>query len=194
MKNNSFRGRGGDRGGHRGHRRHSSDSHRSDSQGSNKRTYLKERRNPNIVLPHMNRPLITFKTFMEMQRDAVDAADAQKVYDEYKKEYEQKHAEIFYETHGSDPWFIEKYDPEESHKLKKDLQAQAQNAALSFADTFLGSDRPLVCLDEQPGIDYINNDKAILDSPLFGFDANAMTLYLKQIPVHIGRKDILEKI
>ena len=28
-------------------------------------------------------------------------------------------------------------------------------------------------------------------APLFGFDANSMTLYLKQIPVHIKRQDLL---
>ena len=97
----------------------------------------------------MNKPMISFKQFVEMQRDAIDHADAQKIYDEYKKEYQQKHAQIFFESHGSEPWFLEKYDPEEAYLLKKEQNAVAQKMAQQFIERFVkGGEGKKICLDE----------------------------------------------
>ena len=53
-----------------------------------------------------------------------------------------------------------------------------------------------LCLDENPSYDYqklMNSESdEVSAAPLYGFDANLMTLYLKQIPVKISRQELLE--
>lgn len=66
----------------------------------------------------------------------------------------------------------------------------------------MGSSKALsLCLDEDPKYDYqqlcnpANSEKDDLSSaPLFGFDANSRTLYLKQIPVRTSRWDLLNLV
>ena len=54
-----------------------------------------------------------------------------------------------------------------------------------------------MCFDEK-NINYEEfikkESNEISSSPLFGFDANSMTLYLKSIPSNISRWDILNRI
>lgn len=58
-------------------------------------------------------------------------------------------------------------------------------------------------LDEDPNFDYqklvnpsssMNDTDEVSGPPLFGFDANSRTLYLKQIPVRISRWELLDKV
>jgi SERRATE/Ars2, N-terminal domain len=55
--------------------------------------------------------MVNFKAFVDFM-GIMDRDEAQTRYDEYKQEFEKKHAEIFFEMHCEDQWFKERYDPE----------------------------------------------------------------------------------
>lgn len=84
--------------------------------------------------PGLNGPLLSFKTFMEMQSDNIDIAEAQKYYDDYRGEHQKKQSEIFFAMHRDEHWFREKYDPEQSYKWKAEQIAQSQSLARKFLE------------------------------------------------------------
>lgn len=92
-----------------------------------------------------------------MQRDNIEVSDAQKHYDEYKAEHQKKQADIFFSSHKDQPWFREKYDPEESYKYKQEQIAQAQILARKFIEEFVDNiDHKChgLSLDEDPSTNY----------------------------------------
>lgn len=76
--------------------------------------------NDRVNIPDLTEPLLSFKDFQQMQNDPLDSTDNYKLYEEYKNDHFKKQAEIFYESHKSDSWFLEKYHPLHSYKLKVD--------------------------------------------------------------------------
>ena len=69
---------------------------------------------------------------MEIQRDKIDASEAEKFYLEYKKSHEKKQNEIFYLMHKEDHWFKEKYHPKDSYLWQTERKVQAQLLAKKF--------------------------------------------------------------
>lgn len=96
---------------------------------------------------------------------------------------------------------MEKYDPEQSYKWQLEKQAQSRVLAEKFVEYFVeqgDSNCHGLCLDQDPHKDYDKLVDArgdeISGAPLFGFDANMMTLYLKNIPVNVSRWRLLDAI
>lgn len=52
-----------------------------------------------MIEPGLNGPLLSYKHFMELQRDPIEPEEAEKCYAEYKKKHTQKQNEIFYSMH-----------------------------------------------------------------------------------------------
>lgn len=139
---------------------------------------------------------------MDMQRDSLSNEEAQKYYDQYKADQNKRQAEVFYETHKHESWFKEKYDPEQIYFWKQDRYKTANSLAQKFIEEFVdevdNKKASTLCFDEKEGHDYqrlisLDNDE-VAKAPLFGFDANAKTLYLKQIPVRVGRLELLNEV
>ena len=132
--------------------------------------------------PGLSGPLMSYKSFMEMQRTQLDAGEAQRQYDEYRLEHDKAQAEIFFSGHSAEAWFREKYDPELAHKWQLEKQALSRELAERFVEFFVDggtSDSRCngLCLDQDPSKDYdrvVNggNVEDVLGAPLFGFDAN----------------------
>jgi hypothetical protein len=53
---------------------------------------------------------MSFKQFMEQQPEQIDSSEANKHYEDYKEQHQQKQAEIFYASHKDESWIKEKYD------------------------------------------------------------------------------------
>mmetsp|Transcript_32260 Transcript_32260/g.23812 ORF Transcript_32260/g.23812 Transcript_32260/m.23812 type:complete len:117 (+) Transcript_32260:452-802(+) len=72
------------------------------------------------------------------------------------------------------------------------------SACCESASQFVRENFSGVCLEERAGVDYSRMVLAecsdVAKEPLFGFDANACTLYFKQVPVNISRSELLEVI
>ena len=67
---------------------------RKNSSGSEKGT-----KRPRITRPGLNGPLLSYKHFMELQREQIEMQEAENCYAEYKKLHTQKQNEIFYNMH-----------------------------------------------------------------------------------------------
>ena len=52
-----------------------------------------------VIEPGLNGPLLSFKQFMEMQKDPIPLAQCDTYYFKYKKAYEKKQNDIFFLTH-----------------------------------------------------------------------------------------------
>jgi hypothetical protein len=63
---------------------------------------------------------------MEAQPYDIDAGKAEKIYQKYRKEYEEKQNQIFFTEHKNDEWFKEKYDSLLYEKLKEERKAEAR--------------------------------------------------------------------
>ncbi|MFS8160589.1 MAG: SERRATE/Ars2 domain-containing protein [Candidatus Roizmanbacteria bacterium] len=129
--------------------------------------------------PSLSGPLISFKTFMEMQHQHIESEAAQKCYDEYKNEHSKKQADIFFNMHKDEHWFKEKYYPEQAHQWKQEQIAQSKMIAKTFIDNFVDkvdSKCNGLSLDEQANVNYqdmINKESdEVSGAPLFGFDVN----------------------
>lgn len=81
---------------------------------------------------------------------------------------------------------------------------QSRNLAQKFVEYFIedakDSDSPVqgLKLDQDPAKDYdkmvTSNTDEITRAPLYGFDANSMTLYLRGIPRFVSRLMLLQAI
>ena len=85
-----------------------------------------------IFKPHLDGPLWSFREFMEAQPYDIDATKAEKIYQKYKQEYEDKQNQIFFTEHKNDEWFREKYDALLSEKLKEERKIEARINAERF--------------------------------------------------------------
>lgn len=122
----------------------------------------------------------------------------QKHFNSYKHDHINHQAEVFFKQHKDDCWFREKYDPQQAYRQKLESCGQAQAAADKFMEEFVDEllvkgetfgSKPraqTLCLDEDPNFDYQKlcnpaeeADDLLSLAPLFGFDANSRTLYLK---------------
>jgi len=126
---------------------------------------------------------------MEMQHREYPAAETEKVYAEYKAQYEKKHLEIFSSEHNSEPWFVEKYDPIFSQKFEDERFLDAKVSQRAFIESVKANDfAGLKLKNTETPIEKISGP------PYFGFDPNLLTLFLKNIPVNISRWDILNLV
>jgi len=180
---------------------------RRDERDDSDERYTKKRsRNPEIIKPGLNGPLLSFKVFMEMQEFPISMEDAEKYYNEYKAVHDRKQSEIFFQMHKDEHWFREKYDPQLLFKWKNEQRKQGQMLSKKFFDSLKNGEFNGILLEHQENFEESKNpdenkdykqvidDNSIYSAPLFGFDANRMTLYLKLIPIHISRWDLLDAI
>ena len=159
-------------------------------------------------MPGLNGPLLSYKAFMDMQENPISMSDAEKHYSKYKDAYERKQWEIFYQIHKDEHWFREKYDPQLQFKFKNDQMKQSQTLARRFMEALERNEFDQICLEFQENFENAKqnekeisfekkgaqDDEDISGSPYFGFDANKTTLYLKLIPIHISRWDLLDAV
>ena len=92
------------------------------------------KRGPRYIEPGLNGPLLSYKHFMEIQRNALDMKEAEVLYAKYKKAHSDKQNEIFFAMHKEDHWFKEKYHPEQSYQWQTERRVQAQLLAKKFFD------------------------------------------------------------
>jgi len=89
-----------------------------------------------IFKPTLEGHLYSFRQFMEAQKFEIDPSKAEKIYQKYKAEYEDKQNQIFFAEHRNDEWFREKYDPILSEKLKEEQRAESRLNAETFFTEF----------------------------------------------------------
>ena len=159
-------------------------------------------------MPGLNGPLLSYKAFMDMQENPINMADAEKYYSKYKDAYERKQWEIFFQIHKDEHWFREKYDPQLLFKFKNDQMKQSQTLAKRFFESLDRNEFEGIWLEFQENFEDIkqtekegnfekkgiHDDEEVSGPPYFGFDANKTTLYLKLIPIHISRWDLLDAV
>lgn len=80
------------------HRYHGSTNH------GKRETYrshhdLQEERRPKVITPGLDGPLLSYKHFMELQRDPIEPEEAEKHYNDYKGRHIEKQNKIFFELH-----------------------------------------------------------------------------------------------
>lgn len=54
---------------------------------------------PKIITPGLNCPLLSYKHFMELQRDRIEPEEADKYYNEYKSKHVERQNRVFFERH-----------------------------------------------------------------------------------------------
>jgi len=157
-------------------------------------------------MPGLNGPLLNYKAFMDMQENPINMTDAEKYYSKYKDAHDRKQSEIFYQIHKDEHWFREKYDPQLLYKFKNDQIKQSQLLCKRFMESLDKNEFEGICLEHQENFDEGKTGKeglfekntvqedSISGAPYFGFDANKTTLYLKLIPIHISRWDLLDAV
>jgi hypothetical protein len=60
---------------------------------------LQEERRPKIITPGLDGPLLSYKHFMELQRDPIEPEEAERHYNDYKNRHIEKQNKIFFEHH-----------------------------------------------------------------------------------------------
>ena len=113
-----------------------------------------------------------------MQTRGADVKTLSWTYSTYKKEHKDEHPKAFLKEHEKEPWFIERYNPLEVFKIRKETKELVQKKAQMFFKSI-----PL------PGLDLVKHEDAEMsgETQIYKFDANTRTLYLKQVPIFVGR-------
>ncbi|OMJ81799.1 hypothetical protein SteCoe_17683 [Stentor coeruleus] len=140
-----------------------------------------------VLIPSLAGGLLTFKQFMEMQHSPIPLSEAQGFYNDYKSKFEQKHLEIFFAEHKSEPWFIEKYDPIVSQKWQEERNLNAKMMQRIFIENVKNNKFQGLKLQ-----DIGSTPENLSGQPFFGFDPNSLTLFLKTIPTNVSRWEILD--
>jgi SERRATE/Ars2, N-terminal domain/Arsenite-resistance protein 2/Domain of unknown function (DUF4187) len=138
------------------------------------------------IIPSLAGGLLSFKQFMEMQHSPIPLSEAQSFYNDYKLKFEQKHLEIFFAEHKHEPWFIEKYDPIVSQKWQEERNLNAKMMQRIFIESIKSSKYLDLKLEDLGCIENLSGP------PYYGFDPNSLTLFLKTIPTHVSRWEILD--
>jgi len=60
---------------------------------------LQEERRPKIITPGLDGPLLSYKHFMELQRDPIEPEEAERHYNDYKNRHIEKQNRIFFKYH-----------------------------------------------------------------------------------------------
>jgi hypothetical protein len=160
-----------------------------------------------VIKPGLSGPLMTYKQFMDLQENPISMKDAEKFYAEYKNAHDRKQSEIFFQVHKNDHWFQEKYHPKFMYKFKQEQIKQSQILSEKFNNALENAEFNEILLENQLKIDENSEkpqvglekkdnpeDSDISKAPLFGFDPNKNTLYLKLIPKHISRWELLDVV
>lgn len=170
-----------------------------------------------IVSPGLDGALLSSSLFNELQSSEVSMKEVAIAYEQYKAKYENKRFTGFYLEHQRDSWFIEKYDPEQSTKLKNERSIQSQRLrdyfekqlqhsmlkglSLVLPATLITSPRSSIRLSYDLESEHIEevqslsddiNDFNIEGAPFFGFDPDRLTLFLYQLQKNISRWEILD--
>lgn len=140
-----------------------------------------------VLIPSLAGGLLAFKQFMEMQHSPIPLSEAQGFYNDYKSKFEQKHLEIFFAEHKSEPWFIEKYDPIVSQKWQEERNLNAKMMQRIFIENVKNTNFQGLKLQ-----DIGSTPENLSGPPFFGFDPNSLTLFLKTIPTNVSRWEILD--
>lgn len=179
--------------------------HRDDS---DERYDGRRNRGSEVIRPGLNGPLLSYQQFMDLQESHIDMKEAEKYYAEYKNAYDRKQSEIFFQIHKNEHWFQEKYHPKYVYKFNQEQIKQSQILAKKFNENLENDEYKGIKLENQENFEETkdaNHDERlekkdtpeendISSAPLFGFDANKNTLYLKLIPIHISRWELLDAV
>ena len=140
---------------------------------------------------------MTYKDFCQQQRAGLSRDDLADLYDRYKSDYEIYHAESFFKEHREDCWFRERYDPDIALQWEIERRGQSRDLSQKFVEFFIeeapGQDPPIraLKLEQESSKDYdklvMSRTNEVARAPIFGYDANSMTLYLRSIPRNVSR-------
>jgi len=97
-----------------------------------KRDMSRGKRKLKVFVPGLDGHLISFRQFMQLQPEKLDSKKAESIYNRYKKEYEEKQAQIFFQEHENDQWMLEKYHPLLSQKLRNKRIEESRASAQRF--------------------------------------------------------------
>ena len=120
----------------------------------------------------------------------------QEAYNDYVTKHKREQEYEFYKEHKSDPWFIEKYDPALVYKFKLQQFEMCRKLATQFKGALTQPEYLAIKLQQEPDVDYNlcqtedGKDLNIHRAPLFAFDADTLTIYMKYIPSNIKRADL----
>ena len=137
------------------------------------------------------------KEFENYQDSRLDRSEVQEAYNNYVTQYKKEQEYEFYREHRTDPWFIEKYDPSEQYKWKVMQQSMCQYLSVEYSKCVIDhiEDYKSIRFEQDPNFDYnqLVNELGVQihKSPLFAFDTDTLTLYLKYIPMPIKRYDLV---
>lgn len=142
---------------------------------------------------------MTKKEFENFQDSRADRHDIHEAYMDYVNQYKKAQEQDFYHDHRTDPWFIERYDPSEIYKWKLVQHDHSKLLGEQYIKDVLDNikDYAEIKLEQDPTFDYIQNQDAsgkesnIHKAPLFSFDTDTLTLYLKFIPLEVKRDDLM---
>lgn len=76
----------------------------------------------------------SYKQFFEILGEHLPQHEAQKRYEEYKKEFNKRNSRTFFNEHCKEEWFKERYHPEWMKKRRETKIERAQAEAKVFAD------------------------------------------------------------
>lgn len=133
----------------------------------------------------------------------------EKYYTNYKLDHEQRKIETFFYEHKNEEWFLERYSPIFKFELARHFTTQSVNSFSQFARDLqngvydqidLTISRNLIDLFRQQngtGLNFhghvnLPENMNITKAPLFGFDPNSLTLFIKAVPKNVSRKALLE--
>lgn len=162
------------------------------------------RRPKKIQLPSFRDRLYTRKDFELYQSSRFDRNELADAYNDYVAEYKKDQEYEFYKEHKHEAWFVERYDPSQIFHWKIEQiglsRIQSVNFEKNVIESLNGEDSEYLALklEQDPSYDYnllqTNEGVDILlqKAPLFSFDTDSLTLYLKYIPIDIRRNELSE--
>lgn len=89
-----------------------------------------------IVIPSLEGYIVTYSLFNELQSNIIPNERLQQAYEEYKKKFENKRYNQFFQEHENDEWFKEKYDPEINKKYKNEIKSNSYKSSQSFFELY----------------------------------------------------------
>lgn len=162
----------------------------------------------------LNQPLLSLSEYIKIQPPNIPIRKLEKYFSNYKLDHEQRKIETFFYEHKNEEWFLERYSPEFAGQLETHFTTQTKKSFEQFCADF--EEKHFADIDLTISPELINLFKRqnktnlhfnghvdlpekmnITRAPLFGFDPNSLTLFIKAVPKNVSRKallDIFEKL
>ena len=157
----------------------------------------------------LNQPLLSLSEYIKIQPPNVPIRKLEKYYSNYKLDHEQRKIETFFYEHRNEEWFLERYSPIFKCELSKHFTSQTVSSFNQFMidmkkDMYqqidLSISPELISLFKKQngtGLNFhgqvdLPEKLNITNAPLFGFDPNSLTLFIKAVPKNISRMSLLK--